>query len=86
MEDGQDIVLNQMNECGEWVNCSENGEAAVREIIQNHFIYTTDLWEDCVGADSYMEAVVTVHSPQSIAGVYCVDLHKVIQASVRKKS
>jgi hypothetical protein len=72
---------------GDWADCSSNGESAANDICANLFDH--NLWDDCFGGDATSERVqVEIHSPPSIAGLYEVDLERVVKASatLRRKS
>lgn len=68
---------------GEWADCSENGEAAVRDVMEDYFGEIE--WNDQFADDWNSGAVVVeIHSPPSIAGRYAVDLEKIVRAHARK--
>lgn len=72
-EDGDTLVRETTTVLqGEWADCEDNAEAAVQEVSEDWF-RTADF--DVV--------IITVSSPQSIAGRYEVSLRTVVKASVR---
>ncbi len=64
-----------------WAEC--DGESAVKAAMEAYF--NAEKWDEWFGLDeSDTHVVVTVHSPESIAGVYSVRLERETKAYAYK--
>ena len=67
----------------DWADCSANAEALASDIGES--LISPDNWPDMFGDDENSASIIIViHSPETVAGWYKVDLERVVKASATR--